>query len=257
MSVATSAKIFLVRALRWPKCAWGWRSCSTARSNPFPIVLCERRTPLRRSATISNERLQCGKEVNVALAAGRIDGVTLAPGESVSYHKLVGLPIKLRGFVEGLELRSGREAEGVGGGCCSVSNLLALLAIESGLDLVERHRHGLDLFPDHGRSVPFGCGATVFYPYADLKIRNPHDFPVRISLVIEDGNLKGQIQAPTDPSWRYQVVERDHHFSKEGDVWVRQNRICRQKVSPEGQILGEEEVLRNHGRCLYDPEAQD
>lgn len=255
MPFLRSAKIFLVRTSRWPACAWNWRPCAADRRSPLPFVLAEHKTPLRRSAKVKDEALQRGKETNVVLAASKIDGVAIQPGQTFSYHKLVGMPIRARGFVEGLELRSGQEAKGIGGGCCSVSNLLFLISLMSGLEIVERHRHGLDLFPDHGRSVPFGCGATIFYPYADLKVRNPHEFPVRISLTVEGGFLVGQIQAANDPGWRIQVVERDHHFAKDRDVWVRENRICRQILSLEGQVIRDEEVLHNRGRCLYDPEA--
>lgn len=248
-----AAKVFLVRVARWPSCAWKWRKCSHSTGKPLDFVITEHQTPLRRSAVVKDEKLQLGKETNVKVAADRLDGILIQPGETFSYHRTIGVPNRGKGFIEGLELRSGVEASGIGGGCCSVSNLLFLLAIKSGLEIVERHRHGLDLFPDHDRSVPFGCGATIFFPYADLKIRNPHDFPVRISLVVNETHLVGQIQSQQDPGWRIELVERDHKFQKTGDVWTRENRICRQFVALDGKEIREEEVVRNLGKCLYDP----
>ena len=115
----------------------------------MPFVITEHQTPLRRSSVVKSEQLQNGKETNVSVAAKRLDGIVIQPGETFSYHRSVGIPNRRKGFVEGLELRSGQEASGIGGGCCSVSNLLYLLAVKSGLEIVERHRHGLDLFPDH------------------------------------------------------------------------------------------------------------
>ena len=250
-----ATKVLLVRVARWPSCAWTWRRCANARSQQLPFVITEHQTPLRRSTVVKDERLQQGKETNVAVAARSLDGIVIPPGETFSYHRSIGIPSRRKGFVEGLELRSGHEASGIGGGCCSVSNLLFLLAIKSGLEIVERHRHGLDLFPDHGRSVPFGCGATIFFPYADLKIRNPHDFPVRISLVVNKTHLVGQIQCEEDPGWRVELVERDHRFQREGDTWTRENRICRKFRTLDGVLIREEEVVSNKGRCLYDPEA--
>jgi vancomycin resistance protein VanW len=223
----------------------------------MPFVVTEHRTPLRRSAVVKSEQLQQGKEANVSIAAKLLNGIVIQPGETFSYHRSIGIPNKSKGFVEGLELRSGREASGIGGGCCSVSNLLFLLAVKSGLEIVERHRHGLDLFPDHGRTVPFGCGATIFFPYADLKIRNPLSIPVRISLVVTDNHLVGQIQAQEDPGWRIELVERDHRFQKDGDIWTRENRICRKVIDEDGKLIREEEVVHNIGRCLYNPEAED
>ena len=238
-------------------CAWNWRRSAHRKGNSLPYVLAEHQTPLRRSPVVKDERLQRGKEINVGVAAARLDGTIIEPGETFSYHRSVGIPGRSKGFVEGLELRSGREAAGIGGGCCSISNLLFLLAIRAGLEIVERHRHGLDLFPDHGRSVPFGCGATIFFPYADLKVRNPHNFPIRISLEVNDTHLVGQIQSGTDPGWRVEMIERDHSFKKEGDVWTRENRICRQFLDANGQLIREEKVVHNVGRCLYDPESAE
>ncbi len=253
--MASATKVLLVRIARWPSCAWNWRHCANTHNEPLAFPITEHQTPLRRSAVVKDENLQRGKETNVKVAASRLNGIIITPGETFSYHRSIGIPSRTKGFVEGLELRSGHEASGIGGGCCSVSNLLFLLAIKSGLEIVERHRHGLDLFPDHGRSVPFGCGATIFFPYADLKIRNPHNFPVRISLEVNETHLVGQIQCDTDPGWRVDLVERDHKFEKKGEIWTRENRICRQYFDPNGEMLREEEVVHNVGKCLYDPES--
>lgn len=257
MSSIHALKVWLVRTSRWPSCAWNWRHSANSRGPIMCFAIAEHQTPLRRSAVVKDERLQHGKEINVSVAAKRLDGIIIQPGQTFSYHRSVGVPNQSKGFVEGLELRSGQEAAGIGGGCCSVSNLLFLLAIKSGMEIVERHRHGLDLFPDHGRSVPFGCGATIFFPYADLKFRNPHDFPVRLSLQVNETHLVGQVQADNDPGWRIELVERDHKFQKMGDIWTRENRICREFHSPSGELLREEEVVHNVGRCLYDPEATE
>ena len=249
-----AAKVLLVRIARWPSCTWKWRSCSKSKGDHLPFVIAEHQTPLRRSPIVKSEALQQGKEKNIKVAASLLNGIVISPRGTFSYHRSVGIPHRGKGFVMGLELRSGFEASGIGGGCCSVSNLLFLLAIKSGLEIVERHRHGLDLFPDHGRSVPFGCGATIFFPYADLKVLNPHDFPVRISLQVNETHLIGQIQSEEDPGWRVELIERDHHFQKTGDVWTRENRICGKYLSIDGTLIKEEEVVRNKGRCLYDPE---
>ena len=133
--------------------------------------------------------LQEGKEKNLAIAASRTNAIVIEPGETFSYHALVGWPTRLRGFRKGLELQNKELGSGIGGGCCALSNLLYLIALQSGMEIVERHRHGLDLFPDHGRTIPFGCGATVFFPYADLKFSNPHSFPVLIETVLRGGQL--------------------------------------------------------------------
>lgn len=219
----------------------------------YPAILAEHKTPLRRGNE-KNMRLQEGKEKNLRLAAGKTNAVVIESGETFSYHALVGWPTRLRGFRKGLELQDGELGSGIGGGCCALSNLLYLIALRSGLTITERHRHGLDLFPDHGRTIPFGCGATVYFPYADLKFSNPHPFPVLIETGIADGKLIGRVRAMTDPGFSFEIEERDHQFHREGDAWHRENRIIRVRQTADGTVLDQEEVAHNKGRCLYDPE---
>src|SRR6185436_1854793 len=77
-------------------------------------------TPLERVPGQVPPRLQAGKEHNVALAAGLLDGIAVASGRTFSYHHAVGRPSRLRGFRAGLELHDGQARAGVGGGCCAV-----------------------------------------------------------------------------------------------------------------------------------------
>ncbi len=222
----------------------------------FRFSLAEHSSPLRRCHAV-DEQLQAGKEQNVTLVAGILDRLVLAPNQLFSYHHLVGRPSRARGFRYGLELREGRAARGVGGGCCQVSNLLYMLALLGGMNIVERHRHGLDLFPDHGRTVPFGCGATVFYSYADLRFENPLHQPVLLRLEICDGRLLGRLIAMEDPGWMVTVYQSEHRFVRRDDHWLRENRIRRRFSRKDGEELFDHEVAHNVARTLYDPEVPD
>lgn len=250
-----SVRIEVARLRRWPIWVLERRSVARARGEPadFPFVLARHASPLRRPGTSVDPALQRGKEHNVRVAAGRLDRVRVEPGQVLSYHHLVGRPSRLRGFVPGLELHDGQPSRGVGGGCCQVSNLLYLLALRGGMKIVERHRHALDLFPDAGRTVPFGCGATVFYNYADLRFENPLAGPVLLTLAIEEGMLVGALRAPADPGFTVEVYEVDHRFFQEGGAWYRENRIRRRIRGRDGEVLADQEVAHNRGRVLYEP----
>lgn len=222
-------------------------------------------SPLERVPGAQPPALQRGKEINVALACRAIDGVVLAPGAVFSYHRLVGRPSRLRGFRVGLELQDSRESAGVGGGCCQVSNMLFQLAVCAGLDIVERHRHGFDLFPDQQRSVPFGFGATVFYNYRDLRFANPLQCALRIALALEDRSaadradaaagrdwvLVGAIAAAADCGRRVEVFERDQRFFVQHGRRMRENRICRRITDRRGRIIEDRELAHNRCRVLY------
>lgn len=216
------------------------------------FLLAERRSPLRREP-VHDERLQRGKERNVAIAARALDGVLVRPGLRCSYQHLVGRPSRLRGFVPGLELHGEEPGAGIGGGCCQVSNLLYLLCLLGGMRVVERHRHALDLFPDSARTVPFGCGATVFYGTADLRFDNPIDQPVLLRMGLEEGHLVGRLFCAADPGFRVEIQERDHRFFREGEHWMRENRIIRRILDPRGGLILEQQVAHNLARTCYEP----
>jgi vancomycin resistance protein VanW len=216
------------------------------------FVLAERSSPLRREP-VRDERLQRGKERNVGLAVRSLDGVLVRPGQLCSYQHIVGRPSRLRGFVPGLELHGEQPGAGIGGGCCQVSNLLYLLCLQGGMRVVERHRHGLDLFPDSARTVPFGCGATVFYGTADLRFDNPLDQPVLLRMAVEDGALVGSLCCVRDPGFRVEIEERDHRFFREGGHWQRENRIVRRILDVRGGLILEQQVAHNRARTCYEP----
>lgn len=220
----------------------------------FDYLLAAHQSPLRRASGVSSERLQRGKESNVRLACALIDRVMVRPLHIFSYHTLVGRPSRLRGFRVGLELHGGEASSGIGGGCCQVSNMLYWLALAGGMRIVERHRHNLDLFPDDHRTTPFGCGATVFYNYADFRFENPLSSAVLVRLRVHDGMLRGELYCEFDPGWRFEVVERDHRFFREGDQWFRENRIYRRLMAADGSVEREQLIAHNVGRVLYDPE---
>jgi vancomycin resistance protein VanW len=217
----------------------------------FVHVQCTRATPLRRPGTLYGDVLQRGKELNVAIAAARLDGIVVAPGETFSWHRAVGPPLRLRGFVPGPEVRDGRVAAGVGGGACQVANLVCWLALHAGMALGERHGHDLDLFPDHERTAPFGSGATVFFPTRDLRFTNPGPAPLLLELEVRDGSLHGAARLGADPGVRVELVERDHRFVREGEAVFRENRLLVRTLRG-GEVVCEREAWRSRARVLYE-----
>ena len=138
----------------------------------LPVLLFEHRSPLLRRLEPAEMALQLGKVTNLRLASARADRVLIGPGETFSFHRTVGNCTGRRGYVEGMCLSDGVPARGVGGGVCQLSNLLHWLFLHSPLTVIERSEHSFDPFPDQGRVVPWGVGATVVYNYVDLVVRN-------------------------------------------------------------------------------------
>lgn len=216
----------------------------------FGFKLATSISPLDRTGNGST-RLQTAKGRNVAIAAEFIDSIVIFPGEVFSYHALVGRPSRKKGFLHGLELHDGKMAEGLGGGCCQVSNMLYWLAINAGLTIVERHRHGFDLFPDRERTVPFGCGATVFYNYRDLRFYNNLNAPVFVSLKVTSGFLVGKFWTIEDPLFRVLIIERDRRFFMTGSDQMRENKIYRAITDVGGNRRSEEMLAHNCCQVRY------
>jgi len=210
-------------------------------------------SPLNRSPGSIPTDLQQGKETNVALAAATLDGLVIKPNQTFSHHHAVGRTTRRRGYRRGMELHNEESTGSRGGGLCQVSNSFYWVAVQAGMRIVERHRHGLDLFPDHERTVPFGCGATVVYNYADFRFENPLPQPVLMRARIEDGSFISELWTTEDPGVRFEIEEVDHRFFKDDMGWVRENRLLRRVATSSGELLNELEIAHNVGRVMYEP----
>lgn len=213
-------------------------------------VVISRSTPLRRERLTYDEALQRAKEQNVARAVTLLDGLTIRQGELFSWHRHVGPPLRVRGFAAGPELHGDQLESGDGGGLCQVANLLFYLAVHAGLEVVERHRHALDLFPDDSRTVPFGCGATVFFPKKDLRLRNTRGATLTLRLSIADGALHGALHSAFPLPFRCQLIERDHRFEHRDGAAFRHNRLFRRWDFEDGSTR-EEWLADHHARVAY------
>ncbi|MFH2063258.1 MAG: VanW family protein [bacterium] len=213
------------------------------------------RSVLIRTLGVSDLRLQHNKVTNLRLAAAAIDNTVIRPGETFSFWRLVGRPSARRGFVPGMLLSQGQVIEGVGGGLCQMGNLLYWLFLHSPLEVTERFRHGYDVFPDSGRVLPFGSGATVFYNYVDLQAVNRTNLTFRLRVRVGERFLYGALFADAETFRRYHVVERDHRFFADAEgVWWRENQLWREVVDAStGQLIVEEDLLHNLARVMYDP----
>ncbi|MBC7265427.1 MAG: VanW family protein [Coriobacteriia bacterium] len=222
-------------------------------ASPFEHVVAEHATPLMRRLAGVDERLQRNKAVNLRIAAARLDGVVVGPGQRLSFWREVGKPTRRRGFVEGLVLSQGRLGTGVGGGLCQMSNLLFWMTLHTPLTVVERWRHSYDVFPDAGRTQPFGSGATVAWPMLDLQIENRTSVPYQLSIAVTDTHLVGAWTAPEPAPARYRIEERGHRITHEGPgVYVRHNELWREAAYPDGRTEVEL-VAVNDARMMYAP----
>ncbi|HLA02718.1 MAG TPA: VanW family protein [Aestuariivirga sp.] len=233
----------------------GKRYATTRSSTNLYHEHASHRTPLLRHLKGADMWLQHNKVDSLIVAASCIDGILLKPGETFSFWRLVGKPTARRGFKIGMVLRNGTVAQGMGGGLCQMTNLIYWMALHTELSIIERWRHGFDVFPDEGRSQPFASGATCSYNYIDLQIGNNTEDTYQLRIRVEGDYLHGEWLANVAPRYTYRIVERDHAIRTEWwGGYSRHNALYRVKHGRETGIeIGEEFITENHAIMMYAP----
>jgi len=211
-------------------------------------------TPLLRKLKDVDMQMQYNKITNLKFACAKINGITIHPGETFSYWKLIGKPTAKKGYLPGMVLVSGAVKSGIGGGLCQLSNLIYWMVLHTPLTVMERHRHSYDVFPDSSRTQPFGSGATCFYNYGDLMIRNDTKDIFQINLEVTESHLRGIIKSSSPPDLRYEIYEKAHIIrSTFWGEYTRHNIIFRKLYDLKNVIIGEEFVAENHAVMMYEP----
>ncbi len=108
---------------------------------------------------------------NINLAATRIHGALIPPGEVFSFNKTVGDINSFTGYKQAYVISGGKTILGDGGGVCQVSTTLFRAAVYAGLPIVERNQHAYRVGYYEQDSLP-GFDAAIYSPGVDLKFKN-------------------------------------------------------------------------------------
>jgi vancomycin resistance protein VanW len=242
------------RRLQWLTSHAAWATAYDG--DALPVSVRRHSSPLRRELVGAGQALQDGKVVNLRLAAARLDGLLIRPGETFSFNRSVGNCTRRRGYVDGLRLASGVPVAGVGGGLCQLANLLHWLVLHSPLTVVERSEHSVDPFPDRDRVVPWGVGCTIVYNYVDLVVRNDTTATYQLRFRVAEPDLRGELLVDRPTGATYEVVARDEEFVLLDGVVHRRNEIWRRARDVRTGEVTEELVRRNSARVLYDVDPE-
>jgi len=124
------------------------------------------------------------RAINVTLAASRINGVVIAPGESFSFSQTVLPRTAKNGYVVASVISGGKFVPGIGGGICQVSSTLYAAMVDAQLPATERHPHSLKV-----NYIPEELNATISGNVKDLKFENVFEENIQIVATAEDGVL--------------------------------------------------------------------
>ncbi len=222
------------------------------KSEPLPVLVKAHSSAILRHLEGVDMELQRNKAVNLKLAADKINGIIINPGETFSFWRLVGEPTAEKGYLDGLVIHNGKLDKGTGGGLCQLANLIHWLVLNSPLTVTELFHHTDALFPDSGRRVPFGTGTGVFYKNIDYRFKNTTDVPVQLLIWQCSGKLCGELRSCRAFPYVYRITEENHGFTEEDGVFYRISRVYRLTLDRTRNIIKRELILDNHSRVMYD-----
>ena len=131
------------------------------------------------------------RSYNLRLAASKLDGQVLLPGEVFDFNETVGPRDEANGYKVAKVIAEGELVDGIGGGTCQISGTLHGAAFFAGLDIVERYPHTRP-----SGYIKMGMDATVVYPTINFRIRNSFSFPIVLHETVKSGIVRAEILGP-------------------------------------------------------------
>ena len=128
------------------------------------------------------------RTTNLQLAASKINGTVLMPGETFSYNQVVGERTIAAGYKEAPIYVQGEVVDGLGGGICQITSTLYNAVLYANLEIVERSNH--QFVPSY---VSASRDATVVYGSIDFKFKNNRDYPIKLVCSVSGGIAKFDI----------------------------------------------------------------
>lgn len=121
---------------------------------------------------------------NIGLAAEKINGTVLEPGETFSLNGIVGERTPENGFVKGYVIVGNRLVEDYGGAVSTITTAAWHTAFFAGMTRLEQRAHGYWI----SRYLP-GLEATVSWGNLDLKFRNDTPYGVLVTSSVTDTSV--------------------------------------------------------------------
>ena len=181
------------------------------------------------------------RSTNIELAAKKLDGYVLMPGETASYNQIVGQRTKAAGFKEGAAYSNGKVVQEVGGGICQVSSTLYNAVLYANLEIVERSNHYFET-----SYVAAGRDATVSWGTVDFKFKNNRKYPIKIDAIAKNGISKISIMGITEEP-EYEIVIQ----SKVTSIIPKEEKIENDSSLDEGEEIIEQEGHNGYTSKTY------
>ena len=196
---------------------------------------------------------QFNKAKNIELACQKLNGLVIKPGEVFSFWKLVGKISEKKGYKAGRVIERNKLILGIGGGICNLANTINLLVIHSPLLITEFHTHSDALAPDETGRIPLNAGTSVSYNHIDYRFKNTTNQSFQLMLWCEGEVLHAALRSERELPYTYDILEENHHFTKEKEKFYRISKIYKATLSKtSGDMVEKTLIWDNHSEVMFD-----
>ncbi len=124
------------------------------------------------------------RKKNIQIAAGRLDGLLLMPGESLSVSEAIGERNAENGYQLAPQYENGTSVDSYGGGVCQVSTTLYNAVIRAELQVDKRYPHSMTV-----HYVPYSSDAAIAEGNKDFVFTNNTDTAIFIASDADGSDL--------------------------------------------------------------------
>ena len=216
-------------------------------------VVSERSSNMFKRAEGVDLASQFNKAKNIELACQKLNGLVIKPGEVFSFWKLVGKISEKKGYKAGRVIERNKLILGIGGGICNLANTINLLVIHSPLLITEFHTHSDALAPDETGRIPLNAGTSVSYNHIDYRFKNTTNQSFQLMLWCEGEVLHAALRSERELPYTYDILEENHHFTKEKEKFYRISKIYKATLSKtSGDMVEKTLIWDNHSEVMFD-----
>ncbi len=199
---------------------------------------------------------------NLRLAASKLDGTVLLPGEVFDFNEVVGPRDEANGYKVAHVIADGELVDGIGGGTCQISGTLHGAAFFAGLQIVERYPHTRP-----SSYIKMGLDATVVYPTINFRVANPFTFPIVLHQTVKNGVVRAEVLGPPhdltvtlirhiDAAIPFDEVERPDSALPHGERVLAQRGIPGFRLHRYRIVRDGDHAVRERWNDVYPPAAQ-
>ncbi len=124
------------------------------------------------------------RSTNLRVAAEKMNGILLMPGETLSGYEVLTPFTEENGYMTAATYENGVVVDSVGGGVCQIATTLYNAALLAEMEITQRQNHSMIV-----TYVPPSNDAAIAGTYKDIKVTNNYDTPLYVEAYTENKKL--------------------------------------------------------------------